>query len=235
MAIKVTADMFAGNFIKELPSRRLPAKGRPNGALRRFVMLRCFNCGSSFERDLHVARRIQQKCCSHRCYNQWVEVYEGGNERHPLYSRWLSMVQRTRNKNCNNYSNYGGRGISIQDDLDNFVSYVTYVTSLEGYDEALLSELQLDRKDNNKDYAKGNLRWASRHTQIANQRPNSRGRNKYTGVCWSKTHKRWVARVNYAGKTYCSSTHETEESALDARNQCIMANNLPHPIQQYTS
>lgn len=233
MTTDLTSDMFAGNFIRELPRKRVPAKGRKNGTLKRCVLLRCLHCQVEFECDLSAAKRIQQKCCSHDCSKRLLEVFEGGNERHPLYSRWLSMTQRVHNPNNVNYRHYGERGISIEDGLNDFATYVDYVTSLPGYSPEVVETLQLDRVNNDGNYAKGNLRWATRNTQVANQGTNSKGINRFTGVCWSKTHQRWVARVDYEGKTYCSSTHVTEEAALQARNKCIQQHNLPHPIQTY--
>lgn len=235
MRLEVTPDMFAGNFICELPSKKVVTKTRPNGTTTRFVLLRCLHCNSEFEKPLHIAKRIKQKCCSHACYKKLVEVFDGGNEKHPLYTRWLAMKQRVNNPASNNYANYGNRGIQIKDGLDDFVTYANYVTSLDGYNESKLSiSLQLDRIDNEGHYEKGNLRWTDRSTQIANQRSNSRGNNKYTGVVWSKIHNRWIARVNFKGKIYCSSVHLTQEEALNARNLCIKEHNLPHPIQEYT-
>lgn len=236
MRVEATSDMFAGNFICELPSKKVVTKTRPNGTTIRFVLLQCLHCNSSFERPLSVAKRTQQKCCSHTCYKKLIEVFDGGNEKHPLYSRWLSMRQRVNNPTSTNFNNYGKRGIQIKDGLDDFTNYVNYVVSLNGYDESKLSNsFQLDRIDNEGHYEKGNLRWTDRSTQIANQRPNSRGTNKYTGVNWSKIHNRWVARVDFKGNTYCSSVHLTQEDALKARNLCIKENNLPHPIQNYTT
>lgn len=234
MAREITEDMFAGNFIRELPRKRVPAKGRPNGQLRRYVLLQCKNCSNAFEVCFSNALRIKQECCSLSCHMRLTESIVGGNEKHPIYPRWLSMKQRVCNPENANYKNYGGRGIAIEDGLDDFVVYVNYVTNLPNYDETKLNDIQLDRIDNNANYKIGNLRWTDRSTQVANQRPNARGFNKYTGICWSKTHSRWVARVDYRGITYCSSVHVSQEAALADRNRCIRENNLPHPIQVFT-
>lgn len=229
----VNAGMFAGNFIKELPSKRLIKKGRPNGTLIRYVELKCLQCLSPFEVTLHNARRIQQKCCGTSCAKKYVEDFPGGNEQHPLYCRWLSMTQRVTNPNSDMYYRYGGRGIKILDNLDCFKEYVDYLATLPGYIENPPKSVQVDRIDNEGNYCKGNLRWTCCSTQTANQGKNSRGANRYTGVTWSKIHNRWIARVDFKGKTYCSSVHEFEESALAARNECIRANKLPHPIQVF--
>jgi len=226
--------MFAGNFIRELPRKRVPAKGRPNGHLRRYVLLQCKNCSITFEVSLDNALRTKQECCSLSCHMRLTESITGGNEKHPLYPRWLSMRQRIYNPENVNYKHYGGRGIAIEDGLDDFVVYTNYVTSLPNYAEIKLNDLQLDRIDNNSNYKMGNLRWTTRSVQVANQGPRSTTSNKYRGVTWSKCHSKWVARVDYRGITYCSSTHYSQEAALADRNRCITEHSLPHPIQVYT-
>ena len=154
-------------------------------------------------------------------------------EAHPLYSRWLSMTQRCTNPRHKQYFNWGGRGIIIADDLKSFKNYSKYAESLKGYSLKKLSKLTLDRKENNGNYEKGNLRWVDHSTQIANQGTNSRGFNQYTGINWSKSHNRWVARLTYRSKCYLSSVHITEELALAARNTCIKVNDFPHPVQTF--
>jgi hypothetical protein len=151
-----------------------------------------------------------------------------GNELHPLYSRWLSTTQRCRNPKHVSYRNYGAKGITLADDLVSFEAYRDYVTDLPGYDPINGS---LDRIDGKLGYEKGNLRWTTYSVQIANQLNSGKGLNRYTGVNWSKTHNRWIARVNLNGKCLFSKVCMTEEEALTERNQFIQQNTLPHPIQ----
>lgn len=155
-----------------------------------------------------------------------------GNELHPLYTRWLSTTQRCNNPNHNSYKNYGAKGITLSRDLTNFEDYRDYVSNLPGYDPEHAS---LDRIDNSVGYEKGNLRWVCHSTQIANQQSNGKGFNKYTGVNWSKTHKRWVARVNFKGKCLFSKVCLSEKEALEKRNEFIKNNNLPHTQQQWSN
>lgn len=152
-----------------------------------------------------------------------------GNELHPLYSRWLSMKQRCCNPNHKQYKDWGGRGINIAEEFKDFKFYVKYIESLPNYSE----KGTIDRIDNMKGYVIGNLRWTDYSTQIANQRYSGKGFNKYTGVSWSKIHKRWVARINFKGKTLYSKVCLSEKDALECRNKYIQENALPHTVQQW--
>ena len=153
-----------------------------------------------------------------------------GNELHPVYSRYRAIISRCRDVNHASYSNYGGRGIDIANDLTPFTNFRDYVVSLENYAP---DNLTLDRIDNEKGYEKGNLRWVCRSTQTANQISSGKGNNKFTGVNWSKTHQRWVARVNFKGKTIFTKTCKCQKEALEARNKFIIDNDLPHTINNW--
>ena len=154
-----------------------------------------------------------------------------GNELHPLYSRWLSMTQRCCNPNHKQFKDWGGRGITIAEEFKDFKFYANYIESLPNYSE----KGTVDRIDNMKGYIPGNLRWTDYNTQISNQRYSGKGFNKYTGVNYSKTHNRWVARITFKGKTLCSNVFLTEKEALEFRNKYIIEHNLPHTVQQWSN
>ena len=220
-------EMFAGNFVRECsPSHRQQRNRKKPTPIRR-VELTCFNCKNLFKVSAAAAIRIQQRCCSGSCSAAIDAVFEGGNGKHPLYSRWLSMNQRCNNSGHSNYANYGGRGITISDELKDFETYSNYLDSLPNKDY----KLSIDRIDNNGNYEKGNLRWATRSTQVANQRTNSRGTNSYKGVSWSKHHNRWVASISYKCKVVFTAVCINELDAVKARNDFILENDLPHLIQ----
>ena len=151
-----------------------------------------------------------------------------GNELHPLYSRWLSTTQRCTNPTHASYRNYGAKGICVAEELQDFNVYRDFVESLPGYGPGAGT---IDRIDNTVGYVKSNLRWASRSVQTANRLSSGKGNTTYTGVNWSSFYKRWVARITFEGKTLFSKVFLEELDALAARNQYILQNNLPHPIQ----
>lgn len=151
-------------------------------------------------------------------------------EQHPDYSRWLSIKQRCLNPNSTNYCRYGAKGVKLASEFESFEPFADYITQLSGYGSPGVS---LDRKDGTKGYERGNLRWGTQSLQLANQVSSGKGANRYTGVNWSKTHKRWIARITLEGKTLMSKVCLSQKDALDERNQFIKLNQLPHLTQSW--
>lgn len=230
MQRKVKPADFGDNFVCETePKVRISADGKKR--LDRSVSLRCKHCDKIFTVTMANAKRTKQKCCSVKCYQKMIEVFDGGNERHPLYSRWLAMTQRCTTPTCNQYKNYGARGIYIEKYLTVFKNYVEYVSGLPGYIEADLQRITLDRIDNHGSYIRGNLRWTNHSMQIVNQRIRKHS-SSYKGVTWNKRRKTWLSRLTFKGVNYCYSTHKELDDAVRARNIAIYENNLPHKIQE---
>lgn len=101
-------------------------------------------------------------------------------ERRRLYStpeqKALASIGNGARKRCTNpndcgYSNYGGRGITF--DFPDTLSFVRYVEEHLG---PRPEGRTIDRIDNDKGYAPGNLRWATYREQRLNQRAYDYGR-----------------------------------------------------------
>ena len=91
--------------------------------------------------------------------------------------RWLNchkaMVRRCNNPSDQAYVNYGGRGIEVCSDFLDKEKFATFIVTLPGWDNPLL---QLDRVDNDGNYAPDNLRMATRSEQNKNKRHKSNGK-----------------------------------------------------------
>lgn len=89
--------------------------------------------------------------------------------RTPLYNAWINMRQRCVNSFNPKYSRYGGRGIIVCDEWNNFKAFENWSLS-NGYKPGLT----LNRRDNNGDYTPNNCEWTTFKAQSNNTRRNVR-------------------------------------------------------------
>lgn len=84
-----------------------------------------------------------------------------------LYNIWVGMHQRCRDKNTKYYKNYGGRGITVCQLWNEYITFRKWALS-NGYDDALT----IDRIDPDGNYEPSNCRWVSYKVQNNNLRSN---------------------------------------------------------------
>lgn len=85
-----------------------------------------------------------------------------------LYNIWCNMKARCNNPNHTYYANYGGKGITVCDEWNDFISFQEWALK-NGYSDALT----IDRIEVNEGYSPDNCRWASMKVQ-ENNRSNNR-------------------------------------------------------------
>jgi hypothetical protein len=85
-----------------------------------------------------------------------------------LLGRISAAINRCHNPNDTGYPNYGERGIPVhapwREDRRQFLAYLA---ALPGWDDPLL---EMDRRDVNRGYEPGNLRFITKQENRANQR-----------------------------------------------------------------
>lgn len=98
-----------------------------------------------------------------------AEATSARNHRHGFGSErlaqvWRDMLFRCRNVKCPSYPNYGGRGVKVCLEWENYLTFRGAVGQPPG------RGFSLDRIDNDGDYEPGNVRWATNKEQALNKR-----------------------------------------------------------------
>lgn len=86
----------------------------------------------------------------------------------PEYLVWTQMLQRCFNSKCEEYHNYGGRGITVCERWRGKSGFVTFLSDIGRRPS---TDHSIDRFPNNDgNYEPGNVRWATRKEQHSNRR-----------------------------------------------------------------
>lgn len=111
-------------------------------------------------RQERLLKWITQSCgCSniHSCLTHGLGTK--GSKYHRLYSIYMGMLQRCFNPNSKGYKAYGGRGIIVCDEWQEWTGLINFVewALSHGYTE----DLEIDRIDPFGNYEPGNCKWST--------------------------------------------------------------------------
>lgn len=123
-----------------------------------------------------------------------------GLSKDPIYKIWSGVKNRCNNKNNPSYKNYGARGIKLSEEFLDPRAFVNYVKSLPNFDKREKENLTLDRIDNNRNYERNNLRWATKRVQALNKGLSTRNTTGYNGVSFAPSYR--------GKKKFCAYTKE---------------------------
>ena len=209
----MTPKLIGGTF------RKYPTETSKQKAT--YGLFECQYCKKEFETNIQSVRRGHTKSCGcQKC----TGLITHGVTKHRLYHIWFGLVDRCTNPNHNRYKDYGGRGIIVCEewlDVKNFIEDM-YPSYMEGF--------TLDRIDNDKGYSPDNCRWADATTQAINKRIKKTNTSGFVGINLELRCCKWVARVSIAGKENWIGSFKTIEEAVQARDNYIIENNLPHKL-----
>jgi hypothetical protein len=134
-----------------------------------------------------------------------------------LFDIYHGMLNRCLNASSSNYSDWGGRGISVCDEWRSFENFHKWAI-----DNGYADTLKLDRVDNDGGYSPENCRWTNQKEQSRNTRRNiyCRCRNKLmTGAeAAERENLPYFAVYAYLTRGICKyvATHEIERPLITA-------------------
>lgn len=81
-----------------------------------------------------------------------------------LYRIWKAMRTRCNNPHTKEYHRYGGRGIKVCDEWNDYIVFRDWA-----YQNGYTEKLTIDRIDNNKNYSPDNCKWSTLVEQQQNR------------------------------------------------------------------
>lgn len=149
-----------------------------------------------------------------------------------LYNRWAAMRARCNRKTDKNYHSYGGRGIKVCKEWDNYSVFKKWAM-----ENGFAPDLSIERIDVNGNYEPSNCTWITMLAQAKNRRTNyvitfnGKTQNladwsKETGIHyytmlnrlrngWSI--ERMLTEVAFVGKNQNTGTYSSEEERHEAK------------------
>lgn len=149
----------------------------------------CGNTAIVYPQQMITGRQKACRCGKSVTFHEMHYKHGGAGTR--LYEIWCSMKKRCNNPHAKNYARYGGRGITVCSEWEQFEPFRDWALSV-GYAEALT----LERKDVNGNYCPENCTWIPQKRQARNRTSNKNiqiNGETHTLVEWCE-----IRKLNYS-------------------------------------
>lgn len=129
-------------------------------------------CECGVRKKIRGSHLTAGKILSCGCYQEEEKIKRMTIHGHTIgghtdeYRIWAKMRVRCTDKNSPDYHNYGGRGIIICKEWENYINFYNDMG------ERPSKEHSIDRIDNDKGYFPGNCKWSTKKEQANNRRTN---------------------------------------------------------------
>lgn len=133
-----------------------------------FVLTKC-DCGNEQEQSAWTLTSGKATSCG--CIRKEVtgkRATKHGESKSRLHRIWCNMHSRCSNNNTENYQYYGGRGITVCIEWNDYITFAKWARE-NGYSD----ELTIDRINNNAGYSPDNCQWVTWQKQAQNRRQRS--------------------------------------------------------------
>ena len=117
---------------------------------RYLAKVKCIECGRI--KTMYASELTNPINNSCRC-----QTIKHAGVKSRLYGIWGNMKYRCNNPNAQEYYNYGGKGIKVCDEWNDFIPFRDWAIA-NGYTD----ELTIDRIDSNQGYNPSNCRWVTK-------------------------------------------------------------------------
>ncbi len=140
-----------------------------------------------------------------------------------IHNIWSTMRQRCTNPKTKHYARYGGRGITVHTDWDDFLTFHKWSIG-NGYND----KLTIDRINNDGNYEPSNCRWTTLSEQYHNKEQICNSTTGYIGVATNK--KTYTCIITHEGVVVFRKGFKCKHEAANERNKFIIDNDLPHTL-----
>jgi len=137
-------------------------------------------------------------------------ITKHGGWKKSSYNTWRAMMRRCYNSNDRDYPRWGGRGVSVYEPWQDYVTFAQAVGEPTGAET-------FDRIDTTGNYEPGNVRWVTPTTQARNIRTPKTSKTGVTGVLFHNN--KYYAAVTVKKRKFYSKCFTTLEEATAARKE----------------